>query len=59
MTTDILLEDKLQPSFDLVTVVQEREVHKPKCRTKLKSFIVFIIAYNYPSIAYNYPSMNL
>ena len=28
-TTDVLLEDQLQPPLDLVTVVKERELHNP------------------------------
>ena len=33
-TVDILVEDQLQPSLDLVTVSQEQELHNPNSKTE-------------------------
>ena len=42
-TADVLVEDQLQPPLDMVTVDQERELHKPNIGTKRGSFVVLII----------------
>ena len=39
-TADILIEDQLQPPFDMVIADQEHELHKPNSCTKRESFIV-------------------
>ena len=32
--TDVLVDEQLQPPSDLVTVIQEQELHKPNSRTE-------------------------
>ena len=41
-TTDVLVEDQLLPPLDLMTVCQERELHKPHSRTERGPFVLLI-----------------